>query len=367
MTRQKKITPKKIVYLFGAGATHAEKLLQFRILKKGLNNIEEKKFGLLARHVSKRVFERFIETNPIEAQYYGITKYSIDEPSGFDILEHGDIELFISLVESLKTEISEKHAILLRRYFREDILKNIFINNKQIIPQLNSSLIELHELNNKKEKILGFLTLNYDPIFEKSFKIKKIKIDYGVAVNNQGSMDFTSKSDKQYLLLKLHGSFDWYLKPDINKISISSGDKAEDSLWIPPRLNKEYLNYPYNLIHGKAFELLRQCDILRIVGCSLNQNDTGLISLLFRTQKLRNRPYSIEIINAPNALLDIKKRLGLMFSFSESFYDNDKWEQLERNPDNPFLDWLYHNVINASDDSLRNTSYLKNVKRWINL
>ncbi len=354
----------KIVYLFGAGSTHAEKLLQCKALKIGFNEKGEIKDGLLARHVSKRVFERFLKEKSKIAQYYGITKYSIDEPWGSNVLEHGDVELFISLVESLRTEKTQEHAKILRRYFQEDICKNIIVGEKEIIPRLHSSLIELHREIKHEESLTGFLTLNYDSIFEKSFKLTRTNVDYGIDVDNNKPPDPSAVLDKKYLL-KLHGSFDWYLDSKINKISLKPSNRLQDILWVPPGLNKEYLNYPYNLIHGKAFELLCQCDILRIVGCSLNQNNMGLISLIFRTQKHRRNPYSIEIISSPAALQELKERLGMIFSFSESFYENDKWQQFGKSPDNSFLDWLYYNVAGLSSDKLHKTHYLKDIKLWM--
>jgi hypothetical protein len=61
------------------------------------------------------------------------------------------------------------------------------------------------------------------------------------------------------------------------------------------------------MIWSKAKELL-DCDILRIIGCSLNRNDWELISLLYTTQSLRNdgKTYEIELIDCPKSCKNIK-------------------------------------------------------------
>ncbi|MCX6759446.1 MAG: SIR2 family protein [Candidatus Nealsonbacteria bacterium] len=352
----------KIVYLFGAGATHAEKLLECKIKGTGFNELGElERGGLLASDISKRVIDKLFHDKPEIANDYGITKLSIDDPR---LIENADIELLISLVETLKTDKSENDVKFLKDFFKKEISENLLVDGNNIIPRLYSSLLELHGLIGHEEQLIGFLTLNYDSLFEKSFElINKIRFNYGLAIGNP---PISCKPEDSYLL-KLHGSFDWYLDLDNNKIIIST-KQSEEPLWIPPRLNKEYLDYPYNLIHGKAYELLGQCDILRVVGCSLNQNDIRLISLLFKTQRLKRlKPYLIEIISPPEACLDIIKRLGLILSFDESFYDKG-WNKFGIDADNSFLDWLYYRAMNIREKiSLEETIYLKDVEKWINL
>jgi hypothetical protein len=56
------------------------------------------------------------------------------------------------------------------------------------------------------------------------------------------------------------------------------------------------------------------CDILRVVGCSLNRNDWQLISLLYATQRLNSqeKEYTIELINYHNTAEKIKKRYSYL-------------------------------------------------------
>lgn len=108
----------------------------------------------------------------------------------------------------------------------------------------------------------------------------------------------TQKGRKEIPVLKLHGSFNWKnTRPvsfdDTNKI------KSADALWIPPGVDKKKENYPFNVLWGKAFEFLMECDILRIIGCSLNRNDWSLIPMVYTAMRLtKNNPkFEIEIID----------------------------------------------------------------------
>ena len=74
------------------------------------------------------------------------------------------------------------------------------------------------------------------------------------------------------------------------------------------RTNEERTEYPFNILWGKAQELL-DCDILRIIGCSLNRNDWHLVSLLYITQKLNTnkKEFIIELINSRDGCKRIKR------------------------------------------------------------
>ena len=264
----------KVVYLFGAGATHAEKSLECKIRKTGLHKTGKLKAGLLARNISRRVIKKLLENKPDIPNRYGIDEFFLEDKSDTDI----DIELFISLLEITKTNQTIEDAKVIRDFFQKDILNNLTVNRREIMPRLCSALLQLHS-KNTREELSGILTLNYDNLIEKAFKETGINFDFGfdiLPIKHVGNTD-NADSGNPYLL-KLHGSFNWYF--DSSRIHVS-GKPHQDIQWIPPRLNKEYSEYPYNIIHGKAYELLSSCDILRVVGCSLSLNDITLISLLF--------------------------------------------------------------------------------------
>ncbi len=73
------------------------------------------------------------------------------------------------------------------------------------------------------------------------------------------------------------------------------------TVWLPPTILKESKNYPYNKLAGLSYELLsRKCDVLRVVGSSLTQNDWNVLSMIFNAQRHREltkgRAFTIELI-----------------------------------------------------------------------
>lgn len=349
--------PRKIVYLFGAGATQAEKMYSLRKVK-----VDWRAEGLTNSDVSPRVLTNLFENN--ETRYL-ISKYGLDEKGLKFPSEYGndiDIEFLITLIESNKTEQSVKDAKILRDYYKEDILSKLKYGGNDIG---NSLYLALLELQNPDEKVLGYITLNYDSLFEKALNDSTLKIDYGAWVGDSPGIQGNET------LIKLHGSFDWFLNQETSKIQIrdSEAQKSEppcpnhqeiEPLWIPPGLVKGYTDYPYNLLFGRARELLVECDLLRIIGCSLSSNDVLLISLIFGTQKLKRGGYSIEIIDGPKAYGNVLKRLGFMIKFEELFYKTTRYGELNMPPpENPFRDWLLFKSKDMPPEDFKRTKYLR--------
>lgn len=348
--------PKKVVYLLGAGATNAEKMFACSHEKYDLDDE-----GLTNKYVSRRVLEQMWRKKGKASRLiskYGLDKRCLERPPGVE--KDVDIEFLITLIESNKTEESENDAKLLRKYFRRDILNKLKFRGKEIKPRLYPALLEWQKFE-KNEEVLGYLTLNYDSLFETALIKMGYKIDYGLSIENS-----LLDTDDEKLLLKLHGSFDWFLDSETSKIRIErNGEQKGKPQWIPPGLIKEYADYPYNLLFGKAREILIECDILRVIGCSLSSNDWGLISLIFGTQKLRlDGGYSIEIIASEKTYRDkLQKRLGFMLKFADLFYDVPRYIELGlEHTENPFRDWLVFNSKNMSSEKLKKTKYLKNLE-----
>ena len=143
------------------------------------------------------------------------------------------------------------------------------------------------------------------------------------------------------LLIKLHGSFNW--KRGFRSIIVDEEQaktvEQEEMLWIPPSIEKERDAYPFNLLWGKAFQLL-DCDVLRIIGCKLSQNDWGLISLLYNTQLEKGGVFNIELICPHEEGINIRTRVGFlknMFVLGE--LDNCQ-DFVDSPPPNPFEGWL---------------------------
>jgi hypothetical protein len=192
----------------------------------------------------------------------------------------------------------------LRELFREEILEQIAKLDKsssavggRFTPRLCSALIDMHEIDGIGEKLCGIMTLNYEDMIERAAQPIKGGINYSVDIRETKKTDVKVRK-RGLTILKLHGSFNWrnefplYLEDTIAN--------EEDVMWIPPGVEKHNETYPFNVIWGKARELLN-CGILRIVGCSLSRNEWHLVSMLYVTQKLKKigGEYNIEIISSP--------------------------------------------------------------------
>ena len=149
-------------------------------------------------------------------------------------------------------------------------------------------LVDMHEVAGNEERLQGFLTLNYDVFLERAI-VEELgrEVDYGIAHRSH------SQTVSPITVLKMHGSFGWSRNwPIETQLRHSAG------VWIPPGIKKPKNDYPFNVIWGRARELL-DCDVLRIIGCNLGPNDWDLVSLLFSTRHTHTSapPYAIEVIS----------------------------------------------------------------------
>jgi hypothetical protein len=139
----------------------------------------------------------------------------------------------------------------------------------------------------------------------------------------------------------LHGSFNWKRGPHsiiIDEVQAQNVEQAE-MLWIPPSVEKELDSYPFNLLWGNAFEML-DCDILRIIGCNLSQNDWGLISLLFNSQLRSGGDYRIELIRSHEGGVETREKHGFLKNvFALGELENCA-DFVENPPKNVYYSWL---------------------------
>ena len=302
----------KIAYLIGAGATHAE----IMNIEENPNETFIRKNGLKISDVSNRVMKR-AQINSKFKKYVEEVTYRTGTV---------DIELLISLFESNQIPDVDYKVNYLKKLVEKDIRKILSPEQKKKF-YLHKALFELHELIKNKEFLTGVISLNYDDILDIAYKrIRKCKPNYGL----------NSNKGKDIPLLKLHGSFNW------TKISIFG--KRKTIPIIPLGLNKNYLIPPYNFIWGKALEVLVQCDKLRLIGCSLSQNDIGLIDLLFKAHLERSSHFIMEIIDTQTVGEKIKKVYGFfpgiktLKDIENSLIPGDI--NLEAELSNPFRIWL---------------------------
>ncbi len=342
--------PKRIAYLFGAGATHAELITLIPTLTS--EDKIQRKAGLLISHVSTRVIARAGLTRHflkgvefLEPRYLD----GVEIPGGsFGAL---NIELLISLIENCKVHQWERKTRLLKSLVQKDI-QTILSPSRRARFYLHKALCEFHEQSGTKdrEEVIGFISLNYDSVLDEAYREFYGKQNYCF------SRESGDELSNHIPLLKLHGSFNWTrgvtIRERIRKIEI-----------IPLGSNKNYLHPPYNFIWSQALEILVRCDTLRIIGCSLSQNDTHLVDLLFKThlERAPSDTISIEIINSEESGETIRKNYG----FFPGIRTLTKIENLVANPDPPsaFKAWLEAKADATLGAGVKSTRYLKRLKR----
>ncbi len=270
---------KKVVYLLGAGAIKGEMShqgIEADITMKGIGN------------------------NVLELSGQGNGEYwKIHE--NFGLPEDQDIEMMMSLLEGFdEIEASGFREVCeeLRKLFRYYLITQI--TEKQVEPKIHSSLLHIHENYNDKmgetgERISGILTINYDSVIDEAFYTVYKAINYGYEFESntyQGNENLPP-------LLKLHGSFNWKISGDKLIVSRDFEDKEykdDFSGWIPPSVFKKPPGKVFPKIWQKAAKLVTNCDVLRVIGCSLRNEDFALLSLLFTSQLKSEKPFGIELI-----------------------------------------------------------------------
>ncbi len=320
---------KKIVYLFGAGATHAE-------LAAIDGKIEEQNRGLLIGNVSRRVMDA-AKAQP--SYFRGIE--SVASATGAP-----NIELLISLIENSKVPRWHNRTAVLRQLVERDI-KSILTVPRLSRFYLHRGLLSLHEKEKVRvqEEILGLISLNYDDVLDRAyFDVFGEKPNYCFTVGDT--------HDGLPPLLKLHGSFNW------RQVRILG--RCRDVDIIPLGSSKTYIHSPYGAIWNRALYLLSRCDALRVIGCSLSPNDLHLIDLLFKAQLERDRRFDIEIIADAETTGEAVRRNYGFFGDSIKLLTDIGVSKSVGDPDNPFRTWLKERSDRLMGvDAMKKDPYLK--------
>ena len=283
---------KKVVYLFGAGAS------------QGAVSARGSSIRLLMRDLSEEIHEKLHDL--VEEKYS--TNKSVQRLVNEVIDADADVEQVITFLEESGSHTHRTFAGELRIAFKEVLQKRLDRVQDDLethSAELYATLIDMHLIPGFEEKLSGVLTLNYDGLLESAvWNLHGMGVDYGVSIFDP------HKSQDLLTILKLHGSFDWADEWPINRKN--KGDSEWMPLWIPPGIQKAKANYPFNVLWGMARELL-ECDILRIVGCKLSANDWDLVSMLFTTKHVHTQhgPYEIEVIDTPFTA----RRMGTEFPY----------------------------------------------------
>ncbi|MDA2912796.1 SIR2 family protein [Acidobacteriia bacterium AH_259_A11_L15] len=322
--------PKKIAYLFGAGATHAE-------LQNLSPELIVEKHGLLIKDVSSRVIEK-----ARRGKKYLENVELVSGTSG-----SLNIELLISLIENSKIYGWEYKTRRIKTLVQKDIEQ---ILSKSLIRRfyLHKALFELHKhMAQTKEELIALISLNYDDILDQAYQ------QYSGPPNYCFSLETDTNSSGSIPLLKLHGSFNW------ERVKIRGRERTIEI--IPLGSTKTYLHAPYGVIWNRALEILIKCDALRVIGCSLSQNDFHLIDLLFKAHLERETPFDMEIISSDETGQAIQGNYGF-FPRIKTLLELEKHLVPDRAPDNPFKAWLkYKGIAMLGEDRVKRTRYLKKV------
>jgi len=318
---------KKIVYLFGAGATNAE-----------LSHIGEDvtEVGLLISDVTRRVTIKASETPGFLSPHRMFLERAADS---------SNIELFISLIEDNAYDIANASGVVdrLKELVEADI-KNILTAERLAAFVLHKALFELHD-KNENELLIGIISLNYDTVLDDAYKLFHGDPDY-----------FSDKAGSQVpKLLKLHGSFNW---DDIE----ANGRRRRIPI-IPVGINKNYLRLPYSFIWGRALEVLAACDILRVIGCSLSQNDVQLIDLLFKAHNQKGSPIEIQIISSEVTGQAIRSKYDFFPKITTAEKIEDTLLPEVKKGTNVFKEWLRAKgtKVLKEESRIASTIYLKKV------
>lgn len=328
--------PKRVVYLFGAGATHAE-------LKGLFPQLIEKGQGLLISDVSSRVIEK-ARLNPRYRSHIGMVSATTGSLN---------IELLISLIENSKVHDWEYKTRLLKKLVRQDI-QGILTEPRLRHFYLHKALLEFHSLGatEGQEKLTGLISLNYEDVLDRAYEA--YKQHYGEPECCLFPQRRPSTGGN-IPLLKLHGSFVW------EKLVVRGRRRPIEI--IPLGSGKSYLHAPYRFIWNQALETLIGCDTLRVVGCSLSQNDFHLIDLLFQAHLEKGEAFEIEVIAPDPEGRKIRENYGFLPGIRTLVQIEGHLVPAEE-PENAFREWLKYKALAVlGEEATRRTRYLSKVVR----
>lgn len=291
--------------------------------------------------VSRRVIEK-ARRKPSYLKDLEMVSASLESPTTLGSL---NIELLISLIENSKINGWEHKTRFLKKLVEEDI-KGILTAPRIKRFYLHKALLEFHEheITQAKEQVIALFSLNYDTVLDGAYKtVLEEDPNYCLCLKAD------DPSPERLPLLKLHGSFNW------NPVEIR-GRKRTIGI-IPLGSNKNYLHSPYGFIWSRALEILIECDTLRVIGCSLSQNDAHLVDLLFKAHLDKGAEFGIEIIASEES--------GEMIRANYGFFPRIKTLSnlnVEPNPSNPFKAWLRYKSEAMPEKILNKTRYLRKVR-----
>ena len=338
MARSKKSGPKRVVYLWGAGATQAEAQHLGATVSLLMRNNDHFGEGIATR-ILKRTGRRLTSS-------FG---------DGQDV----DIEKLISLLAASGIDEHTRLAEEMRESYFIELKASLDKANVLDNPQQAIQLLKMHKYQTFREEVetlSGIITTNHDGLLQVASQAVFGKVNLGFKYSSAVFTEVLSNSTPP--ILQLHGSFTWRFGIPLKVGKLRRGSIFNETVWIPPTILKESKNYPFNKLSGLAYELLaRHCDVLRVIGASLTQNDWNILSLIFNAQRHRESTkgaaFLIELILPHDTGEWIKKEcaylknmfpIGYLTEGQFAEYKNKYDEEEEIRPDsdlaNPFVYWL---------------------------
>lgn len=333
MTTQSKPRPKKIVYLWGAGATQAEAQYLGTTISLLMGDTSEFGDGIASR-VLRRVGDSL--------------------STSFDSGQAVDIEKLISLFSASGIT---KHALWadeMRSAYFTELCTSLSTAKVLDNPRLAIKLLRMHSdqtFKDEVETLSGIITTNHDGLLQVASQIVFGKVNVGFKFSSTDYSGVNSISVPP--ILQLHGSFTWRIGIPLKVRKLRVNSRASNTVWIPPTILKESKNYPFNKLSGLAYEILaKQCDVLRVIGASLTQNDWNVLSLIFNAQRhnefVKGTAFRIELIMPPSAGEYISKECSFLeklipigFLTEGQFTEyKDPTFGPESDLSNPFCYWL---------------------------
>jgi hypothetical protein len=330
---------KRVVYLFGAGATQSES----SYLGASNTNLLMRDDDALGPGVATRILGRMLKTDRAALQ--------LDEAV--------DLEKLISLLIVCNVDSLSKLAETIRELYFQEIRDSMATAKILDRPRLAIALLKMHSnehFTKHVEKLRGIITTNHDGLLQLAAHRVFSRVNIGFPFVSQ----HFQPGDDTPPILQLHGSFTWEfsLPIEVNPVQNAS-NYSPDTVWIPPTILKESKSYPFNKLAALAYELLsKDCDVLRVVGSSLTQNDWNIQSLIFSAQKhrelTRETAFTIQLVMPPKASNDIKhscgylKKLTPIGYLSEGHFDELKEENSalwQTGMDNPFAYWMKEKIL----------------------
>lgn len=180
------------------------------------------------------------------------------------------------------------------------------------------------------------MTLNYDTLIDNALVAAgwNPKTGYGfpakVSFEPNTKPKDKDQSTRNILLLKPHGSFNWFAKGSfenlekalesrpVSEVQIAKLPRAYESrykrlvrFFIPPLYSKFFRNKFWSKLWVKTYQAARDADYFVIVGCSLIATDYHLRAILSKALTDKKKKYEKIIIVDPND--DVQKTLKKFF------------------------------------------------------